>query len=279
MVVHARVPSAPLAGRIGCLWEQAGPRPGRPVECVVPSASCAIVIALHDEPLRVLDRDGVVLDLGSAIFSGPQTKPLLIGTGGPGGLIGVHFLPGGAYPSFGVPAVTLRDLCVPLDALWGAEVAKLRTRLLEARGPEARFALLERALLGRRSTAAAPHPAVRFGLGALSSGRVAAVTAETGLSARRFGELFQREVGPPPKLFARLCRFQRVLRHLDGEGAVSWAGVAASHGYADQAHLIRDFREFVGITPTDFLGRRTGQQNHVVAVGSNSFKTRHGATS
>ena len=279
MVVHARLPSIALAGQVGCLWEQEGPRPGHPVERVVPSASCEIVLALHDAPLRVIDHDGSVLDLGSALFSGPQTRPRLIDTSGPGALLGVHFLPGGAYPFFAIPVGTLRDACVPLDALWGAEVAELRALLLEMHEARARFDLLERALLARRSARATPHPAVRFGLGALVSARVAAVTAETGLSARRFGELFQREVGPPPKLYARLCRFQRVLRGLDGEDAVDWAGIAASHGYADQAHLIRDFREFASMTPTDYVGRRTGQQNHVVAdVGSNSFKTGDHAT-
>jgi AraC-like DNA-binding protein len=55
---------------------------------------------------------------------------------------------------------------------------------------------------------------------------------------------------------ARLVRFDGVCRRLDRAGGrLDWALVAAEAGYADQAHLVRDFRQFAGTTPTRFLAR------------------------
>jgi AraC-like DNA-binding protein len=86
-------------------------------------------------------------------------------------------------------------------------------------------------------------------------------------------------VGFPPKTIARLLRFNRAVRSLDrlsrtrgtepaGKpyiettppedpvvGAIQWAGLAADCGYFDQPHLIKEFREFAGITPHAFLRR------------------------
>jgi methylphosphotriester-DNA--protein-cysteine methyltransferase len=73
---------------------------------------------------------------------------------------------------------------------------------------------------------------------------------------------FRRQAGLRPKTAARLIRFDRVWRHVDQRRPLDWGQVAADTGYADQAHLIRDFRQFTGITPTGYqavmAGRRRG---------------------
>ena len=68
---------------------------------------------------------------------------------------------------------------------------------------------------------------------------------------------FRQQIGLTPKVAARLVRFDGVWRHLDQRASASgpswsWSRVAAEAGYADQAHLIRDFRRFTGTTPTGF---------------------------
>ena len=56
-----------------------------------------------------------------------------------------------------------------------------------------------------------------------------------------------------PKLFARLVRFERMMREGRG-GAQSWAELALAHGYCDQAHLAREVARFTGLTPTGAAG-------------------------
>lgn len=282
MLVRVHVPPPPLAAFVECLWEQSGDPPSHAMERVVPSATCELVIALHERPLRVGSRDDTVATVGNAALCGAQSVPLLVDTQSQGRLIGVHFKPGGAFSFFSSPAAAMRDACLPLDDLWGAGARQLREQLIEAPSSAARFARLEQALLRRLEPAARRHAAVGLGLRALAEPAipVAAVTRASGLSPRRFGELFQREVGLAPKVYARLCRFQRVLRQLDAGGAYSWVETALTHGYFDQAHLIRDFRQFAGMTPTAYLAQRAGQPNHIaLPPGSDSSKTSAAAAS
>jgi len=76
-----------------------------------------------------------------------------------------------------------------------------------------------------------------------------------GLSARRFIDVFNCEVGLKPKLFNRVQRFQRVLARVYRIPAPNWGQLALEHGYFDQSHLIRDFLAFSGSSPADYLGR------------------------
>ncbi|HJZ80394.1 MAG TPA: helix-turn-helix domain-containing protein, partial [Pyrinomonadaceae bacterium] len=110
--------------------------------------------------------------------------------------------------------------------------------------------------------------------GGISLGSLA---AEMDCSHRTLIARFKTYVGFPPKTIARLLRFNRATRTLDLlsrtrahepaskpyiEGqraedrlvdAIQWADLAADCGYFDQAHLIKDFREFAGSTPNAFL--------------------------
>jgi AraC-like DNA-binding protein len=85
------------------------------------------------------------------------------------------------------------------------------------------------------------------------------------LSHRRLIQVFTAEVGMTPKLFGRIQRFQRALHAAQAVDAPDWAGLALGGKYCDQAHLIRDFVAFSGLSPTE-LSRRGSvavKANHV----------------
>lgn len=89
------------------------------------------------------------------------------------------------------------------------------------------------------------------------------MTSRLGLLPKRFVRRFRDQVGLTPKRFSRVRRLQRVLRAVEQSGEVNWAETAAAHGYCDQAHLINDFRELTGITPTAYRARSAQEWNHV----------------
>jgi transcriptional regulator GlxA family with amidase domain len=66
-------------------------------------------------------------------------------------------------------------------------------------------------------------------------------------------QCFNTEVGIGPKALARMVRFNRALALAKAAATPDWAGIAVECGYADQAHLVREFRGFAGSSPTALL--------------------------
>jgi transcriptional regulator GlxA family with amidase domain len=79
------------------------------------------------------------------------------------------------------------------------------------------------------------------------------VAREGGLSHRRLVEVFRREVGLAPKLLCRILRFQRLRSLAEAHPPRERARLASMCGYFDQSHLISDFQEFSGLTPTEYV--------------------------
>jgi methylphosphotriester-DNA--protein-cysteine methyltransferase len=239
---------------VSVFWIAEGYAVTHPQERLLPTGAMDLVIGL-DEDHRT----------GSGI-SGARSEFGILDTSGPFSAIGAHFKPGGGFPFCSPPAGELQNLGVPLDAVWGRYASTVREQLLEAKTSEARFRILERALLERSAGRLGRHPAVRFALKAFeapdASPSIAGVTHQIGLSARRFAEVFRHEVGLTPKLFCRIRRFQSVLASLDTLSEINWTDIAVSCGYFDQAHFNHDFRQFCGVNPSTYLRHRIFR-NHV----------------
>lgn len=183
---------------------------------------------------------------GRLLVAGPDTRAYVT-QGDPSAWVGLRFSPGAAPAVLGVPARELRDRRVELTDLWPVgEVRRLEGRV--ARAARAGTALEEIA----RERANAPDPLLTALVTALEEGRpVAAIADELGLGARRLHRRSLAAFGYGPKTLARILRMRRALA-LAGEG-VSYADTAARAGYADQAHLARDVKEFTGLTLTALL--------------------------
>jgi AraC-like DNA-binding protein len=93
---------------------------------------------------------------------------------------------------------------------------------------------------------------------------VAELCDRLGLSNRHLIDQFREVVGLPPKTLFRIQRFHAVVRALQGRYEADWAQLAPRFGFADQPHLIREFRHFAGVTPTRFLATRSADHAHVL---------------
>jgi len=173
--------------------------------------------------------------------------------------IQVNVTPLGARRLLGLPMIELARQIVPLEALLGPDVHRLVERLNEAPDWAARFALLDAMLLARLAVAAVPAPEIEHAWARLQATggavSVGALAAEVGWSRRHLAGRFRAEIGLAPKAVARILRFERVTTTLRAQQGTGLAEIAYACGYADQAHLNRDFRAFAGTTPTDFVAR------------------------
>ncbi len=192
----------------------------------------------------------------------------------------VRFTPVGAHLFLGLPMHLIANEAIELEQIDAVLARAMMRRVGLARSWTDRFAAMESLIAERIAEAEMPGSVdVVWRRLVATDGRVvlSSLDGELDCSHRTLIARFRRCVGFPPKTVARLLRFNRVVRsldcssrtranetvgkpyiesvHADGQhmDAVRWADIAADCGYFDQAHLIKDFREFAGNTPDAFL--------------------------
>jgi AraC-like DNA-binding protein len=189
---------------------------------------------------------------------GPRLRAVFKIATGVARVVIVRFKAGWSSTVFGVSANELTGRYVPLDALWGRDVAGLGDELLVARGVSDVIDRLSDAFARRGRALAEPASAslARRAIRLLEGDeiRVDRVAERLGVTARHLRRAFVESVGIGPKDFARTVRLQRAVRRADTSR--DWSRVATDTGYYDQAHLIGEFRDLVGLTPVEYVKRR-----------------------
>jgi AraC-like DNA-binding protein len=221
----------------------------RPRHLVLPAtASVPLVVKLADSPRRP-----------PAFVMGAHGAASVVDGDCAPSYLEVWLAPLGAYRLLGLPMAELAGQLVDLVDVLGAAGRRLAEQLREAPSWRQRFALLDRFLLSRLERGPRPSPEVGRAWarlvatgGAVPIGRLA---GEVGWSHRHLIAKFSQQVGLRPKTAARLVRFDRAAGRVGRGRRLDWGLVAAEVGYADQAHLVRDFRQFTGSTPTEFAAR------------------------
>jgi AraC-like DNA-binding protein len=168
----------------------------------------------------------------------------------------VRLSPAVARAVLGASPADLDGTAVPLDDLWGGDVARIQEQLSELSSWEERFALTDALLARRHETGSSVDPEIAWAWHRIAAGRglvrIDGLATELGWSRKRLWSRFRSQTGLTPKHAARLVRFDHAAHRLvAGEGA---ARVAAEGGYADQSHLHRDVVAFTGATPVSVAG-------------------------
>jgi len=245
-------PLAALRPFVRCLWTLRAPAGGG-AERVLPDGCPELIFNRADPFAGSAGVQPLVMVVGQI------PRHIEIRPTGAVDLLGVRFEPAGLHALLGAPMDALLDARVEFDAV----DARLRRALDDAahRGLSAlQEALLDRIRPQRLRAAAAVAAIVR------GAPRVDGL----GLPARTLERRFRREVGLPPKRLARIVRFHAVVRTLDRGRPPDWARLAVDGGYFDQAHLIRDFREFAGMTPGAYLRERQQMADLIAGVSDSS---------
>jgi AraC-like DNA-binding protein len=249
-------PALPLARYVQSLWYSAGHEVAHRRERVLPGGRFQIVIDL---------RDGA--SATPALVVGMQSNYAVIDVHGIQSMMGILFRPGGSRSLFDLPSDEFYNRVIPLELVWGSTVAELRERLQEGASPAEKFRVLEAALQCRAQNHRELHCAVQHALGEFQRvphvQSVLGISAEAGLSRRRFAQLFREQVGLTPKLYCRILRFQGVISQISSGQDVDWAEVALATGYYDQAHLAHEFRGFSGISLGSYARHKQPWVNHV----------------
>lgn len=171
-----------------------------------------------------------------------------------------NLTPLGAARLLGMPMEPITNRSVPMETLLGSVATDVAGEMLESPSWEGRFAVLERTWLRRLAASTTGPAAVQDAWRMLSRADgnvgIANVADELGMSRRRLTAQFREQVGLPPKLLARILRFHRVVERLVATEGRRLSEVAHDCGYYDHAHFDRDFREFSGLTPSEYFVTR-----------------------
>ncbi len=231
-----------LGSHFLCFWTQtARGSEGKYVHRVLPDGCIDIVLVNDDPPVAV----------------GPWTKsfviPLPVGTR----ILGARLHPGRAPSLLGLPATEILNQSVPLLVISGGLRKTRFDRVFDQPNAAARLSALAEALVPSLKYAAPLDEAVAASitwLGYHPGARIEHLSSCIGISNRQLQRRFLSAVGYGPKMFQSVLRFQRLLKIAKGTGMQqSLAELAAEAGYADQAHMTREFRRFAGVQPTALL--------------------------
>lgn len=258
MLYLSHKPSPPLHLAVEAIWLYAGYHPPHQLERVLPSGTIEWVINLREDIFRCYHQETFqpIDDQPGMLIAGPRSRVQVIDTEQQAEIMGVQLKPGGLRYLTPESAREFADLDVPLEAIWGSDATQLREELVAAPSPWAKVLRLEHFLVQRMNLDRAPHPAVAEALRRLEPSELpwkqADLADDLGLSSRRFIEVFTTSIGLTPKVYARIRRFQKALGTIHRRQHRSWADLAFDCGWYDQAHMIRDFKQFSGLTPSQY---------------------------
>lgn len=226
-----------------------------------------LVFRLQGPPVRLIE-GSTPHDLGYCLIGGARSVFHVKDVSLPSSSVGAQLLPGAAQALFGASARELAGRHTRLQDVWGLAAEHAREQLLEAGGSEVRqLDVMEALLAARLPHIHSLHPAVAHALEGIQAGdAIGRAISGSGYSHRHFVSVFRDAVGLPPKVYARVLRFQHALKLAHADAALPWVEIAAAAGFSDQAHFAREFREFSGCAPQAY--RRSGPEfaNHLVVA-------------
>lgn len=248
-------PSSVLQPFVECFWSLQGkpnvvhPQP----EAVLPDG-CMELIFHRGEPFtRFLDTTrGEKQPRGFVV--GQMDSPASLRLSNRVEVLGVRFHPEGAHHFFPQPLSEISGRFLSLEEVWGARGKELQLQVLEALSLHRAVQALEEAFRQRLLySGGEPHRVQnlsRLMVETHGSIPIRELASRAGISERQLEREFQCLLGLTPKRFARILRFQHVFKAM--ERSDNWVDIALGCGYYDQAHLIRDFRQFAGASPSAF---------------------------
>ena len=252
-------PPPDLADVVNCFWISRG-QVTFLHEKVLPQNNVELMFNL-ERPFSVPNRAPMHRRYRRAWVAGMQRDWLMVTPEydpiEPSYLLSVRMPPLGAYRVLGVPMGDIAQDVIELDDVLGDQVNAVHERLGGLSDAGAQFAVLcdfvrRRLARSRVAVRADAQMAVQRLAASAGNDRIEAICASLGVSRKHLRELFESHVGLGPKAYARMFRFRRVVDLVQSGGVVDWSQAAMSCGYYDQSHFNREFREFAGMTPSEF---------------------------
>ncbi|WP_245197394.1 helix-turn-helix domain-containing protein [Labrys sp. LIt4] len=220
------------------------------------AASLAVPLIVNfGSPFRIgLGRAPTLAESYGSFAAGLFAGPIIMDSDGAAACIQINFTPLGGRLFFGLPMSELADRMVTVDDLADRGISQFARRLADLNSWEARLDLAEHFVGMRLGHASPANPAIHWAFCQLmrkgGDVRIGTLAEKLDWSRRRLVASFREEIGLAPKSVSRIIRFNAAQALAARGTAAGWADIAAACGYADQAHLTREFSLLAGCPPT-----------------------------
>jgi AraC-like DNA-binding protein len=239
-------------------WTLDGKKENTPLKnTIVPDGTMKLIFHYGDTYKHHAPSGQVTL-LPKCFLIGQLTQPYVIEPVGVTGSFVVQFKPNGFLPFTTIPIKELENTAISLDELFGESGKKLGEQILNAKSTSERIQIIEPFLLGELANKKTIDSIVKSTVETIfnTNGKfsVNEFSKSNNISRRQLARKFSSTIGLSPKQLAKTIRIQATLKTLLNEEHTSLTDLAYENEYFDQAHFIKEFREFTGLTPKEFFG-------------------------
>jgi AraC-like DNA-binding protein len=162
---------------------------------------------------------------------------------------------------FGVPAFELTDKPIDLNLLSPQKTISLQDKLLNCKDIEEMISSLDNYIFGLVEASKSISDTIKYASEKIakhySKEVLIDVQKELNISERTFQRMFEKNIGVSPNTYRRICQFNSSFTDLNFGNYNNLSDIAFNHGYADQSHYIRAFKEFTQLNPSEYLNYGT----------------------
>ncbi|NOU47109.1 MAG: AraC family transcriptional regulator [Bacteroidales bacterium] len=172
-------------------------------------------------------------------------------------LIAYFLKPNSLISLFGIPAFELTDKPIDLTLLSPNKTATLQDRLLNCENIEVMISIIDSFIFELMKSTKTVSEKIIYASEKLANyyfkESLPTIQKELNITERTFQRLFEQYIGVSPNTYRRICQFNSAFTDLNLGKYTNLSDLAYNHGYADQSHYIRSFKEFTNITPGEYL--------------------------
>lgn len=268
MNVRKHIPAYPLSTFIEHIVYVKGSLP-IPYLKELPDGGVNLIIELNDKTTNTIYPEGSLhkkLEVKHAWISGLQKQAILYKNNTNSSIISVRFTTGGFFCLTRIPITAIGQVGIEASQLLGKSFDDLYQRIINAPNSSQMFTLIEKYFSQYQADQTTEHAVVRF-IDQHIDKPIEWLINKSGYSQKHVIHLLKKHTGFSPKYLQRLHRFQMVVKEIQSLGGViDWFSMVHRHGYYDQAHLIKEFAHFSGISPTDYVNSQKAiKENSLVS--------------
>lgn len=249
-------PDRQISAFVKLFWSLDAPGTALPERQRIVPDGCMEMIFHYGDLFRQYTEEGSSLIQPRSFVFGQITRQLEIAPTGVTGIIAARFSPDGFAPFSAMDIASLENRAVPLTELFGKMGGQLERDVIAATTNEQRIKLIEQFLVRELETPRVVDNISRSSVDLLLKlkGQVSVdeLANQVGVNRRQLERKFSTVIGLSPKQLSKMIRLQAALKMMEHQSFTNLTALAYECGYFDQAHFIKDFKEFTGMSPRQF---------------------------